>query len=281
MKSVKKLCTVAQVTDLHIGRTIAFPSIQLDLYDELLLTVERLQSLSDMLDLVIISGDLSNHGNVPDCRRVKEVLDTLPMPYFVMVGNHDRRSVLREVFSDHTYMHSPGDGYIQYSIEHLPIRIIVLDTLSVGSHRGLLDEARIAWLDGKLSEQPHKPTMICMHHPPFETGMPYPDSLGLDGKEALGQVVRKYHNIEAVVSGHTHRDSVVRWNNTVAYVTPSSSFSYKLEFEEVDDLDPLNNPPAFRIFRWDPAVGLVSHLCYTGVYEFGLSEGVPSPPEKA
>jgi len=275
---MKNLFSIAQITDFHVGRSITFPSGKIDLYDELLHTAAKLRSMDPQPDIVMVTGDLANHGGDADYLRVKKVLDSLEMPYHLVVGNHDSRAKLRSIFSDHPLLHSRSE-YIQYVIEDAPVRIIVLDTLAVGSHRGLIDAERLAWLDARLAEAPQKPTMIFLHHPPFETGMPYPDSLGLDGKEALGKIVAKYRNIEAVAAGHTHRDSVMRWKGTVAYLTPSSAFSYKLEFHDVEDIDPLYNPPAFRIFRWDPEVGLVSHLCYTHEYEFGFTEGVPAAPD--
>jgi Icc protein len=277
---MKKLFTLAQITDPHVGRIITFPSGKIDLFDELVRTADKLAAFSPRPDALVVSGDLAHHGGEEDYRRARAVLDGLAIPYYLVVGNHDRRALLREVFCDQAWLGQSGEEFIQYAIEDYPVRLIVLDTLAPESHRGCLDAPRIRWLEARLAEQPRRPTLIFLHHPPFETGMPYPDSLGLDGKEALGEVVARYGNIEAVASGHTHRDSIVRWKGTLACVTPGCSFSYKLEFGDVDDLDPLDNPPAFRIFRWDPEIGLVSHLCYTREYEFGLSEGVPAPPEQ-
>ena len=275
---MKELFTIVQITDFHVGRRIDFPSGKIDLYDELVQTASTIASMDPLPDMVMVTGDLANHGVESDYLRVKKVLDGLKVPYYIVVGNHDSRAKLKSIFSEHLHLHTES-GYIQYVIEDAPLRIIVLDTLAVGSHRGLIDCDRLTWLEERLAEVPDKPTMIFLHHPPFETGMPYPDSLGLDGTRELGQILAKYKNIEAVAAGHTHRDSVVRWNGTVAYVTPSSSFSYKLEFHDVADLDPLYNPPAFRVFRWDPEVGLVSHLEYTHKYEFGRTEGVPAAPD--
>ena len=275
---MKKLFTIAQITDLHVGRVIPFPSGKIALYDQLVKAVQSVNNLDPLPDVLVVSGDLANHGNEDDYRKVHALFKTLKMPYYIVVGNHDQRSSLRTIFSEHTYLNT-GSEFIQYTVEDLPLRIVVLDTLAVGSHRGLLDTERLDWLDKTLAENRKKPTIIFMHHPPFETGMPYPDSLGMDGKEALAKIIEKYHNIEAVVSGHTHREAALRWHGTVAYTTPSSSFSYKLEFHDVDDLDPLMEPPAYRVFRWDPETGLVSHLCFTGKYEYGITEGVPAPPE--
>ena len=278
MSSNKKYFTIGQITDLHVGRKIPFPSGELDLFDRLVRAVNHLNSIDPPLDMVIVTGDLANHGKEEDYIRVKKELDRLHFPYFVVTGNHDHRVTLTRVFNDHPYLRT-GNEFIQYSIDDKPIRIIALDTLEPGTHHGLLCKTRLDWLDNKLSEQKERPTLIFMHHPPFETGMPYPDSLGMNGKAELGAVIRKYSNIEAISSGHTHREAVLGWNGTVAYITPSSAFSYDLEFHDVDDIDPLLEPAACRIFRWDPEVGLVSHISYIDSYEYGITEGVPEPPK--
>lgn len=270
--------TIAQITDFHVGRKIAFPSGEVDLFDQLVKTVSTINSLDPLPNLVMVTGDLVNHGMLEDYRRVKGELDRLKVPYYIVIGNHDQRKSLVEVFNDHPYLKGEG-GFIQYTLEDKPLRIVALDTLEPGTHHGLLCPVRLAWLDRVLSEQPNRPTVIFMHHPPFETGMPYPDSLGMHGKKELGEIIRRHSQVEAVAGGHTHREASLRWMGTTAYTTPSSSFSYKLEFHDVDDLDPLLEPTAFRLFRWDPAVGLVSHLCYMDGYEYGLTEGVPEPPK--
>ena len=278
MSNYDKYFTIGQITDLHVGRKIPFPSGEVDLFDQLVKAVDHLNSIDPPLDMAVVSGDLANHGKEEDYLRVKSELDRLKFPYFIVMGNHDQRETLVKVFGDHQYLVT-DDDFIQYTIEDKPIRIITLDTLEPGSHRGLLCEARVKWLEEKLSEQKERPTLIFMHHPPFDTGMPYPDNLGMNRKKEFGEVIAAHSQIEAIASGHTHRDSVLLWNGTVVYVTPSSAFSYGLEFHDVDDIDPLMEPPAVRIFRWDADVGLVSHISFIGDYEYGITEGVPEPPK--
>ncbi|RMF05198.1 MAG: hypothetical protein D6768_01590, partial [Chloroflexi bacterium] len=166
-----------------------------------------------------------------------------------------------------------------YTLEDYPVRIIALDTLSPGEHTGRLDEARLAWVEARLQESPERPTAIFMHHPPFKTGMPYPDRLWCANGDSFGRIVARHPQIEAVICGHVHRDVVVGWCGTTAYITTSACFSYDLELHEVDDLDPLFEPAACRLFVWQPGTGLVSHLSFIGAYPHGLSEGVPAPPE--
>ena len=56
------------------------------------------------LDLVIVLGDITNHGSPEQLRLAKEVLDGLLVPWLVLPGNHDRNAVksgrFEEVFGN-------------------------------------------------------------------------------------------------------------------------------------------------------------------------------------
>lgn len=273
----KRPFTIAQITDAHVGRVIPFRGGVVDLYQQLQKGVDHLNRLDPQPDLLVFTGDITNHGSTNEYQRVKSLLGKLEMPCYLAVGNHDHRERLKEVFGDHHYLHQM-DGFIQYVIEETPIRIVVLDTLAPGTHHGHLCHRRLEWLEATLMAAPEAPTLLFLHHPPFVTGMPYPDSLGLDNHHLLAEIIGRHPQVEAIASGHTHREATLRWQGSVAYITPSCAFSYPLEFNPVDDLDPLLEPPACRLFRWTPEVGVVSHLSYIGHYERGLTEGVPPPP---
>ena len=133
-----KYFSIAQITDLHVGRKIPFPSGEVDLFDQLKKTIDHLNNFQPPIDMAMVTGDLVNHGHLEDYWRVKNELDRLNCPYFIAVGNHDQRTTLIDIFSDHPYLSEEGP-FIQYAIEDKPIRIIVLDTLEPGTHFGLLD----------------------------------------------------------------------------------------------------------------------------------------------
>ena len=199
------------------------------------------------------------------------------MPYYIVPGNHDHRQMLPEVFEEHRYLHSEGP-FLNYSIEQYPMRIIALDSLNPGTHTGLLCQQRLDWVDQQLQQQPERPTLIFLHHPPSKIGSLYVDDMMCMNGESLGEIVERHPQVKGVACGHVHRDIVVSWHRTVLFVTGSSAFSYDLILKEVDDLDPVFEPPVYRLFNWQEQIGLVSHLCYVGDYPAGLSEGVPLPP---
>lgn len=163
---------VAQITDLHIGFERGNP-------DEA--NMQRLRAVIDRLvhgpnrpDLLLMTGDLTEHGDAESYRRLAEAVSSCPFPVHVLTGNHDAREPLLAAF--------PGtgstDGFVQYVIAGDGLRVIVLDTLEVGRHGGAFCERRAAWLSARLDEDRETPTLIAMHHPPFETGIAW-----LDGGE--------------------------------------------------------------------------------------------------
>ncbi|MFK7737537.1 MAG: metallophosphoesterase, partial [Pirellulaceae bacterium] len=62
---------------------------------------ERLKAAIDHINIhhsdaamCVISGDLVNSGTQADYEGVRTRLDTLAIPYFPMVGNHDKRDLV-------------------------------------------------------------------------------------------------------------------------------------------------------------------------------------------
>ena len=135
------------------------------------------------------------------------------------------RDALRTVFSDLTYLFE-GGPFINYLVEDFPLRLVALDSVVPGRGSGSLCEARLAWLDARLAEDTSRPTVIIMHHPPFETGIGHMDGVRLRNKEALAEVVARYSNVERILCGHVHRPIYVRFAGTIAstaQATPTKS----------------------------------------------------------
>lgn len=267
---------IAQLTDFHVGRVIQTEQGPIDLHDRMLDAVAHIKNMNPQPDLLMVTGDLSNHGNEADYIRVRTALQQLEMPIYVIPGNHDRRSLLRKLFSDHDYW--PQSGFIQYVLEQYPLRIICLDTLADGQHYGMLCKERLAWLTARLDEDRERPSLIFMHHPPFTTGLCYPDQLMCRNGDAFGDIIARHSQIQAIICGHVHRDVVTFWRGVSAYVTASATFSNGLILYPVDDVDPLFEPPMCRLFQWQNG-RLTSHISFIGSYMYGLSEGVPKPPD--
>ena len=130
-------------------------------------------------DVVVITGDLTEGGLDAEYRNLDHLLRKhLPMPVFVIPGNHDRRDNLREGLK-----HLPGviadPHYVQYAVDDHPVRLIMLDTLVPGANHGELRPEQLDYLDRTLAMVPDKPKIVGMHHPPFACGIAHMDRINL------------------------------------------------------------------------------------------------------
>ena len=159
-------------------------------------------------EMVMDAGDLVDAGSADEYANLRRILDRLPMPYRLIPGNHDERDTMRASFPDHGYL-AGAEGFICYTIDDLPLRLIALDSLDVGKIGGLLCDVRLNWLDARLSEARDRPTMIFLHHAPIQTGVRHHDEEPFRGAEAFAAVVARHPQVERVVAGHARQKDVV------------------------------------------------------------------------
>jgi len=257
---------IAQISDMHVKPPGQQLYDRIDTAGYLERAVAHLLTLDLAPDIVIATGDLINDGTLAEYERLRRLLAPLPMPIYVIPGNHDARDTLRAGFADHAYL--PKSGFLQYAIEGLPVRLLALDTLVPGKgHGGLCDE-RLDWLEARLNEQTDKPTAIFMHHPPFACGIEAVDKEGLrEGRSRLAELVRRHDNVERIMCGHVHRPIQMRWAGTMASIAPSTAHQATLDLHEGASLSMMMEPPGIALHYWTPAAGLVTHLSYIGAFD--------------
>jgi 3',5'-cyclic-AMP phosphodiesterase len=195
---------LAQISDPHITAKGRKLYDRIDTIGHLRRAVQHLNNLAPRPDFTLVTGDLVDAGSPSEYEMLRELVACLAMPHALMPGNHDERGNLCRAFADHGYL--PKDGeFIQFTIEDLPLRIIALDTLIPGEAGGRLCQARLDWLSARLEEQATRPTLIAMHHPPFDTGIEGMDEINCDNGAALGAIVARHPQVERIVCGHIHR----------------------------------------------------------------------------
>jgi 3',5'-cyclic-AMP phosphodiesterase len=256
---------IAQISDTHIVPPGVLAMGRVDTAAHLAQAAAHIGGLRPAPDLVLVTGDLVDAGKPEEYAHLRVLLAPLKMPVHVIPGNHDARDALRASFADHHYL--PRDGFLQYVVEAGPLRLIALDTLTPGQPHGELCQARLDWLEARLAES-GKPTIVFMHHPPFECGMKEFDEARLNvGAERLAAIVQRHPNVERILCGHVHRPIQVRWAGTIASVAPSTAHQATLDLASGAPLMFSMDPPAVALHLWQPGTGLVTHLSYTGDYD--------------
>lgn len=263
---------LVQLSDLHVRpRGLAAMRV----CESNMLTERALCAVRDFRprpDAMVITGDLTHTGGAAEYQVLAEMLARLiDIPVYLIPGNHDDRAALRAVFG-----HLPGLGsdpdFIQYTVEDLPVRLVMLDTLIRGRPEGELCARRLAWLDATLAAQPDKPTLIAMHHPSFCCGIRHMDGIILRDPAGFEAVVARHRQVQRIICGHHHRVITATVAQAIASTGPSPANAIALDlFSDARGVWNLE-PPAFAVHVWLDSTGIVSHTAfverYPGPYPF-------------
>ena len=100
--------------------------------------------------------------------------------------------------------------------------MVVLDSVQNGERKGVFCEQRLKWLDETLSKQTNQPTLLFIHHPPFDIEPHYVNGYR-EQQEAddLTAMVRRHPQVKGLLCGHVHRLHRELWAGTVASTMPS------------------------------------------------------------
>ncbi|KAA9338556.1 phosphodiesterase [Hymenobacter busanensis] len=242
---------IAQFSDTHIkdGSEEGVAGMQA--------AVAHILQLPALPDVVVITGDCTDGGTATEYARFWELLQPLPMPVYVIPGNHDHRQRLHDTVG--AQGRQPLPGFMQYTVEAGPLRLLMLDTLLPGSDAGELCPQRLQWLEDRLAEAPDKTTLVFMHHPPFRTGQAPFDRIGLRDAAAFGAIIARHAQVERVAAGHVHAGVQRRFQGTVAVTCPSVMHQLLPDFRQPERLIVATEPPAMLLHVWQEGIGLLTY----------------------
>jgi 3',5'-cyclic AMP phosphodiesterase CpdA len=192
---------IVQISDSHISVDHPERTSDLDV------CIAHINALTEPADLVIHTGDITHNGLPEEYNVAKQKLDSLHAPYYVLTGNRDNRAELISAFADGKSINR-DDRFVQYSIDSFKTRILVLDTLCEHSNKGQICKDRFSHFQQMLDADSTTPTLLFMHHTPFEVP-PIPDPFQFEDwsdAEQLHQLLTKFPNVTEVYCGHVHRN---------------------------------------------------------------------------
>ncbi|MFO1055643.1 MAG: phosphodiesterase [Dongiaceae bacterium] len=263
---------IAQITDLHILADEGPLMGQVDSAGCLRRAVATLVALDPHPDVILATGDLVDGGSPAEYAHLRRILAPLRAPLFVVPGNHDSRAPLRAAFADDGYLPAAGD-FLHYTVEDWPLRLIGLDSTVPGHPGGSLCGERLDWLAARLDEQPQRPTLLFMHHPPFQTGIGHMDGMALAEPGRLAALLARHPQVERVLAGHVHRAIHGRVGGTPASVAPSTAHQLTLALRPDEEPSFSLEPPGFHLHLWTAEGGIATHTALTdsfpGPFHFG------------
>lgn len=208
---------ICHLSDLHFGR-----------HDATLAASLAAEVMDRQPDLVVVSGDFTQHGNVAEFREARAFLDQLQAPFLAVPGNHDVPAFnLVRRFID------PYGLYRRYIANDLE-PFLDLGTVAIaGIKTSRRLRAELNWAHGSISRgqlqrlekrfanaTPGALRIVVAHHPLMHPEETMQKPMRLVRRADLALATFAQLDIRLVLSGHFHL-SYVRRHGAVAEGAPA------------------------------------------------------------
>jgi Icc protein len=246
---------IAHLSDPHLDGT-AEPRERLDR------VTSYLSSLSRPVDVLLVTGDLADHGAPPE---YAELAAALPAGTLVLPGNHDRRAPLRAGLPYLVRAAGAPDDPVNQSFDVAGARFVLLDSSVPDEVHGLLADETLAFLRDQLAAVPAgMPVLVCFHHPPVEVGHPVIDGWRMFREDRLAAVLAAFPGVvTALLAGHIHSAATATFAGTPLLVAPGIRSTVPLPWEPVPGDHPLLDhtaAPGLAFHVYDERLGLRTHF---------------------
>ncbi|MBA2468216.1 MAG: metallophosphoesterase [Chloroflexia bacterium] len=206
---------LAAIGDLHL-RT----SIPQDLADDL-------RAIDGLADLLVITGDLTEGGKLPEVELARELFSGIRMPKVAVLGNHDRRSMRRKAmrialeasgitlldgasltmtFDDGRRLGIAGVGGYGGGFwpEEVPDLVSARLSKAVGV-RARRESLRLQQALDELVGQHNDANVVVLHYSPTVSTLGNEPLIKywMLGNSLLGKVIDE-HRVDLVLHGHAH-----------------------------------------------------------------------------
>ena len=249
---------IAQISDTHLlerGAGHASAELRADCLRQCVADINRQRP-----DAVILTGDTVQHGKPEEYACLRELLAPLEAPLYLVPGNRDDKVEMRAAFSDFDYLQASGE-FLHYLIDDFDTRLVGIDSTLAGERKGRFCELRQAWLEQVLSDQPDRPTLLFIHHPPFDVGDHYIGGYRLpEEAAALEDIVFRQPQVIGALCGHVHWPVEREWAGTQARIMPIVAVDVRKGVDE----DELRGRPIYMLHELSRATGFASRAMTAG-----------------
>ena len=184
-----------------------------------------LAAISESLDLVVVSGDLTDCGEVAAFAMFEELFSEIGLPVALVPGNHDGPAAMWSYAESSERF---ADWHIANRVvEFGGTRLIGLDTCLEATTEGALSDEGLALLEDEIAGQLGDRLVIVMHHPPLVLGLKRFDGFcQLERRDRFLDILAASSQQVIVLSGHVHRPYVAQEGNVACYVAGCMAAPY-------------------------------------------------------
>jgi len=215
-----------QISDVHLGFKGSY-----NFWSKVIKEVNTI-----MPSFVIITGDFSEHSDIEEQIRFKEMLSLFKPPVYLIPGNHE----IPNTFSTKEDYETFYGVKRYYSFNYLNYHFIMLDTTKTCGEGGHIDDQQIYWLKKDLANVDAKHILIFMHHPIF--GLFKEKYFLVDNPNDILPLIQR-HNVKMVLAGHQH----LNYEKTLNCVSFINTASIQWNFKNEYDREKTTEDRGFRI----------------------------------
>lgn len=220
----------AHVSDIHLSDKSANTSYKVLASSNALLNdeIEQLNSIPN-LDLVLVSGDMTDRPYEEMVLKFIKKMNTLKAPWYPAFGNHDiaifgdlTKKRYIEILNENNPNYKSKKSYYSF-VPKKGFRVIAMDAIIDDkiTANGKVPQEELNWLDNELckAKRNDEVPLIFLHHPLHEPFSSFHHRI-LNADEFYA-VLNKYKMPMAVMTGHYHCTKVTKEGNILHLSTPA------------------------------------------------------------
>lgn len=206
----------------------------------------------DTLDLVVVTGDIADHGRAAQYRRAAKLFATLPAPVNVCPGNHDQHLAFSVGMARPTIGTSRAMEVANWCFLFVDSNAGVMSPDSSGLpvdpeayedrlHRnGTLGTQEAAWIRSMCATTHADHVFIWLHHPPeAPVGLTEDAGYAAEWRELIADLPK----VRGLAGGHTHVPMEYEFEGQPVFVCPALKNNFDLTAKTL-------LPPGYRTYEF-------------------------------
>jgi len=228
---------LVQITDTHLRSTTGGTLLGLDTDFSLGHVLDLVDRERPRVDLVLATGDISDHGSEEAYRRAHSYFQRFSSPVLWLAGNHDLAGGMDSVLGQ--------DGQLHRAAESAHWQIVMLNSQVPGEVGGELGAGELRWLEDCLQRAASAGlhSLVCLHHQPVPMGSAWIDEQMVADSDAFFEIIDRFDCVRGILWGHVHQALDDRRDAVMLMSTPSTCIQFAPGSHDfkVDD-----QPPGYR-----------------------------------
>lgn len=241
---------VVQITDVHLAEKPGEGLLGMDTDASLAHIIELVQESRPQRDLILATGDLSNHGRPAAYRRFRDAVKVFEEPIYWLPGNHDDPAIMAEVCADGDEMAGQilvGDW-----------QIIMLDSTIRREVGGRLAPSELQRMKDCIAAEPDRHALVCYHHHPLPMGCAWLDTQQIENADEFFADLDALPQVKGVLWGHVHQEFEGDYKGKRLMATPSTCVQFA---KHSDDFKIDTQLPGYRWLDLHPDGRIESQVC--------------------